>query len=124
MCASDRGKKWKPGPMGAGLYRILTPVLDIVGKRDPGMPALLVDRDRWGWKARVREGPDRDGDLLSIPFLDVEDRRPAFRAEGELESCAFVSDPDKLRAIALDGHGLAREERLRAKTLPVLRWQA
>ena len=58
---------------GAGLYRILMPVLDIVGKRDPGMPALLVDRDRWGWKVRVREGPDRDGDLLFMPFLDEED---------------------------------------------------
>ncbi len=57
----------------ARLYRILAPVLDIVGKRDPGMPALLVDRDRWGWKVRVRKRPDRDGDILFIPILDVED---------------------------------------------------
>ncbi len=61
-------------PDGARLHRILTPVLDIVVKRDPGMPTLLIDRDRRGWKVRVRERPDRDGDLLFIPFLDVEDR--------------------------------------------------
>ncbi len=36
---------------GAGLYRILTPVLDIVGNRDPRMPALLIDRDRRSRKA-------------------------------------------------------------------------
>ncbi len=79
------------------------------------MPTLLVDRDRRGWKVRVREGPDGDGDLLFVTFLDVEDRRPAFGAEGEPEPSAFVSDSDELRAIALDGHGLAGKARLRAK---------
>jgi hypothetical protein len=79
------------------------------------MPALLVDRDRRGRKACVREGPHRNGDLLFVTFLDVEDRRPAFRAEGEPESSAFVSHPNELSAIALYGHGLARETRLRAK---------
>ena len=73
-CMRRAGQEVETQPDGAGLYRILTPVLDIVGKRDPGMPALLVDRNRWGWKARVREGPDRNGDLLFIPFLDKEDR--------------------------------------------------
>ena len=79
------------------------------------MPTLLVDRDRRGRKVRVREGPDRDGDLLIVAFLDVEDRRPAFRAEGEPEPPAFVSDSDELRAIALNAHGLAGKARLRAK---------
>jgi hypothetical protein len=58
----------------SGLYWILAPALDIVGKGDPGMPTRLVDRDRRGWKARVREGPDGDGDLMFVAFLDVEDR--------------------------------------------------
>jgi hypothetical protein len=79
------------------------------------MPTLLVDRDRRGRKARVREGPDGDGDLLFVTFLDVEDRLAAFGAEGEPESCAFVSDSDELRAVALYGHGLAGKARLRAK---------
>ena len=44
-------------------------------------------------------------------------RRPLtrIRAKGKPESSAFVSNPDKLRATALDGHGLARKVRLRAK---------
>lgn len=90
-------------------------LVDIVGKGDPGMPAFLVDRDRRGRKARVREGPHGDGDVLFVSFLDVEDRRPAFRAESERESSAFVSHPNELRAIALYGHGTARKGRLRAK---------
>jgi hypothetical protein len=59
---------------GSRLYRILAPALDIVGKGDPGMPTRLVDRDPRGWKARVREGPDGDDDLMFVAFLDVVDR--------------------------------------------------
>jgi hypothetical protein len=79
------------------------------------MPALLVDRDRRGRKASVRKGPHRNGDVLFVTFLDVEDRRPALRAESERESSAFVSHPNELRAMALDGHGFASKVRLRAK---------
>jgi hypothetical protein len=89
--------------------------LDILGKGDPRMPALLVDRDRWDWKVRVRKGPDRNGDVLFVPFLDVEECRATSRAESERKSCAFVSHPNELCAIALDGDGVAREARLRAK---------
>jgi hypothetical protein len=52
---------------------------------------------------------------MITPFLDVEDRRRAFGAEGEPEPSAFVTDPDELRAIALDGHRPAGEDRLRAE---------
>jgi len=100
---------------GAGLNWILTPALDIVGKGDPGMPALLVDRDLWGREMCVRKGPDGYGDVSFIPFLDVEDRRPACGAEGEPEPCALVSDPNELRASALDGNGFAGKGGLRAK---------
>ena len=34
----------------AGLYRVLGPALDFVGKGDPRILAFLVDRDRRGWK--------------------------------------------------------------------------
>lgn len=79
------------------------------------MPALLVDRDPRGRKARVREGPDGDGDLSFVTFLDIEERRPALGAEGEPEPSALVSDSDKLRAVALYGHGLAGKARLCAE---------
>jgi hypothetical protein len=79
------------------------------------MPALLEDRDRRKRKACIRKGPHRDGDLLFVTFLGVEDRRPAIRAESECESSAFVSYPDELSAIALYGHGPAGKARLRAK---------
>ena len=79
------------------------------------MPTRLVDRDRRGRKARVREGSDGDGDLFFVAFLDVEDRRSAFGAEGEPEPSALLSDSDELRAIALYGHGLAGKARLRAE---------
>src|SRR5919107_2062338 len=99
-----------PGPL-----RIEPVPLDIVGERDPRMPALLVDRDRRGRKACVRKGPHGNGDLLFVSFLDVEDRRAAFRAESELESSAFVSHPNELRAIAPDIHRLTREACLGAE---------
>ena len=59
--------------------------------------------------------PRSAGDVLFVTFLDVEDRRPALRAESERESSAFVSHPNELRAMALDGHGFASKVRLRAK---------
>ena len=79
------------------------------------MPALLVDRDRRGREVCVRKGPNWDGDMLFVPFLDVEDCRSAFRAESERESPALVSHPNELRAIALYGHGPSSKARLRAK---------
>jgi hypothetical protein len=100
---------------GSGPLRVMLVHLDIVGKGDPRMPALLVNRDRRRRNVCVRKGPHRDGDMLFVTFLDVEERRPAFRAEGERESSAFVSHPNELRAVAPDGHGPAREACLRAK---------
>jgi hypothetical protein len=56
---------------GSGPLRVTLVLLHIVGKGDPPMPALLVDRNRRGRKAGVRESPQRNGDLLVIPFFDV-----------------------------------------------------
>ena len=68
------------------------------------MPALLVDRDRRGHKARVRKCPNRNCDAFLVAFLDVEDRRAASRAESERESSALISHPNELGAFALYGH--------------------
>ena len=87
--------RWPRG--GASSGRVPTPVLGIVGNGDPGVPALLVDGDRGGREARVRERPDGNGDTSFVPFPNnVEDRRPAPRAEGEPEPSALVPDPDEL----------------------------
>ena len=79
------------------------------------MPALLVDRDRWGREMRVPEGPHRDGNISFVTFLDVKDSRSTFGAKGEAELPALVPHPDELLAVPFDVHGLTRKPRLRAK---------
>src|SRR5215203_1530879 len=106
---------WKGYSPKVGCTEFSEVSLYVVGKGDPGMPALLVDRDRWGREMRVREGPHRDGNISFVTFLDVKDSRSTFGAKGEAELPALVPHPDELLAVPFNVHGLTRKPRLRAK---------
>jgi len=78
-------------------------VLDASGHVDPGVHALLVDRERWGWEPRIGECADGYCHGLWMTFEGVVDGGTAARAESEDASCAFVADADVFDAFADDG---------------------
>ena len=74
---------------------------DLSFVRDPGMATLHVDRLRGGWKIRVREGADRNGDQVGRATGLPIDRRPARRAEMKNHRRAAVADAGVLPRLAL-----------------------
>jgi hypothetical protein len=56
---------------------VLTAALDVFGKADPRVLALLKHRDRGRWELRIGKGAHRNANEIVVPFFRVVHRRTA-----------------------------------------------
>src|SRR5689334_14184804 len=88
--AASTSSAWRSGAVNrSGSVTMLDPLAD---NADPGVAALLIDREPGGGERGIGKGADRHGDRIGKRSRTVPYRRAAFRAEVMLDRLAAVGD--------------------------------
>lgn len=97
---------------GLGAW-VLRAALDVFGKADPRVLALLIYRDLGRWELRTGKGAHRNGNKIVVPFFRVVHRRTAVGTEVKGKGAAFVAYPYELLGLTLNDDALDAKPRLR-----------